>query len=138
MGGSFLIVAATLAMTASLATAAATANLQPTTQVGQDEWRTTPPSGSPANALASSGDDNQYVSTDIANSDEGYGGFGIVVPAGSIINGITVRTGAFSTDASGCQLSVRLSWNAGANWTSYQTQNLTGTESTLTFGSATN
>ena len=32
---------------------------------------------------------------------------------------------------------MRLSWNAGANWTSYQTQNLTGAESTLSFGSAT-
>src|SRR4249920_549368 len=103
LGGSFLIVAATLAMTASLVTAAATSNLQPTTQVGQDEWRTTPPSGSPANALAASGDDNQYVATDIANADEGYGGFGIVVPAGSIINGITVRAGALSTDSTGCQ-----------------------------------
>ena len=137
LGGSFLIVSASLAMTATLATAAATGNLQPTTQVGQDEWRTTPPSGSPANALAASGDDDQFVSTDIANADEGYGGFGISVPAGSIINGITVRAGALSTDNSGCQLSVRLSWNAGANWTGYQTKNLTQTETTLSFGSGT-
>ena len=106
----FLIVSAPLAMTASLADRRS--DEQPAGRrhrSGRMSGERPPPS-SPANALAASGDDNEYVSTDIANADEGYGGFGIVVPAGSIINGITVRTGAFSTDNSGCQLSVRLSW----------------------------
>lgn len=137
VGGSLLVVSATLAVTAGIATAAATANLMPTTQVGQNEWSSTAPSN-PANAFAASGNDGAYVTTAVANADEGYGGFGLSVPKGSIVSGITIRADAKSTDDSGCVLSVRLSGNGGSSWTGYLNANLTQTETVVSFGGAAN
>ena len=137
VGGSLLVVSATLAITAGIATAAATANLMPTTQVGQNEWSSTAPSN-PANAFAASGNDGAYVTTAVANADEGYGGFGLSVPKGSIVSGITVRADAKSTDDTGCVLSVRLSGDGGSSWTGYLNANLTQTETVVSFGGAAN
>ena len=67
----------------------------------------------------------------------GFGGAG-GVPSGSTIKGITVNADARSTDASGCSLGVRVSWNNGASWSSQSTLSLSNATSTRTFGGSTN
>ncbi len=138
LGGTTLILFASMGATASLVTAADTANKTPSTQVGSNGWSSVAPSA-PANVFGPmpAADDDAYVSKlNDTTADEGYGGFGVGVPAGSIVDGITVRAGALSTDGSGCTLGVRLSGDDGSSWTSRQTKALGASESTLTFGGA--
>ncbi len=68
-----------------------------------------------ANALNNT-DDGVYATATGDNVDERFRDFGFSVPAGSIIDGITVKANAFSSDSSGCQLSVRLSWDGGGSF----------------------
>src|SRR4030043_1665854 len=63
--------------------------------------------------------------------------FGFGIPAGSTINGIEAKVDTWSSDSSGCQLGVDLSWNGGNNWSNEKTQNLTGNEASYTLGSGT-
>ena len=91
-----------------------------------------------ANALNNT-DDGVYATATGDNVDERFRDFGFSVPAGSIIDGITVKANAFSSDSSGCQLSVRLSWNGGSNFSSRITDNLNGdAAAVLQFGSSSN
>ena len=66
-----------------------------------------------------------------------YYNFGLNIPSGTTINGIEVKADTWSSDNSGCQLGVDLSWNGGSNWSSEKTQNLTGNESSYTLGNGT-
>lgn len=88
----------------------------------------------PANALG--GNDGVFATASGDNADQGFRDFGLGVPAGSIIDGITVGVEASSTDASGCQLQVRLSGNDGSSWTGYRSAALGGSEAMLLFGGA--
>ena len=99
---------------------------------------TTAPDGWTGGANATdNSDDGVYATATGDNVDQGYRDFGFAVPAGSIIDGITVKANAFSSDSNGCQLSVRLSWNGGSNFSGYKTVSLTGDAAAiLTFGSA--
>ena len=58
---------------------------------------------------------------------QGYGTFGMTIPAGSSIAGVEVRLKARSTDTSGCSIGVQLSWDDGVTWTSQKTRSITGT-----------
>jgi hypothetical protein len=67
---------------------------------------------------------------------------GFTFPTGATITGIDVLADAWSTDATGCQLGVSLSWNGGATWTTTgtnptKTANLTGIKQTFTLGGST-
>ena len=128
VGGTTLLLSSLL-LTTSVATAVAadTSVRHAGSQTGQAEWTTG------ANALgAPDGASMTATGTDI---DQGFGGFGIDLPAGSVIDGITVNVTAASTDSSGCQLSVRLSGNGGSGWTARKTVNLNASLTARTFGS---
>jgi hypothetical protein len=124
VGGSFLIVSSLLLSVAVPAALAADTGAKAASA-------TTSPNGwtNPANAYAS---DNVYATARGDNIDQGYTGFGIDLPAGSIIDGIQVNAEAKSSDNSGCELQVAL--GSGGSLTSNDTASLTGTDSTLTFG----
>jgi fibro-slime domain-containing protein/LPXTG-motif cell wall-anchored protein len=66
-----------------------------------------------------------------------YYDFDISIFAGSTINGIEAAVDAWSSDPSGCQIGVDLSWDGGATWSNEKTQNLTGSEATGTLGNST-
>ncbi len=73
------------------------------------------------------------------DDEQGYDNFAISMPPGSIIDGIEVKVDAFASDATGCELEVRLSQtNNGNNVGNVITRDLTGAETTLTFGGPTN
>lgn len=84
----------------------------------------TDPTGwvSASGALADGG--TPYANDDDGD-EQGYRSFGIAVPSGATINGIGVELKARSTDPSGCQIGVFLSWNNGGNYTGRRTQALT-------------
>jgi uncharacterized repeat protein (TIGR01451 family) len=128
VGGTFLILSSLLlSVGVSAAIAADTGAKAPGATTAPNEW-----SGG-GNALADGGG----VATSSAdNDDQGYRDFGLNIPNGSIIDGITVRAEAASTDSSGCQLQFRASWNSGSSWTDYETMSLTGSASTLSAGGA--
>src|SRR5690606_15004607 len=63
----------------------------------------------------------------------GFASFGFSVPAGSIVDGITVRAEAMSTGAS-CRLSAALSGNAGSNPTSFKNATLPTSMGVVSFG----
>ena len=88
-----------------------------TTAVAPNGWTT------PNGAYASGGSTHANNAT---GASQGYGNFGITVPAGSVIRGIEVRVDARSTDSAGCAIGVSLSANGGTTWTSQKTQSLTG------------
>ncbi len=87
------------------------------------------------NALSGS-DDGLVASTTAEDAQQGYRNFGFALPAGSIVDGITVKVDAASTDASGCRLGVRLSGNGGDDVTSRKIGSLTDASTVLTFGAA--
>lgn len=89
----------------------------------------------PGNAFAS---DNVYATNVGEAEEQGYSGFNFSVPAGSTIQGIEVLVEAKSSDASGCQLEVELVWDGGTSGTTDIVQPLTGSDSILPFGGATN
>jgi hypothetical protein len=55
--------------------------------------------------------------TGTTNAMQAWGNFNLSVPSGATIRGVEVRVEARHADA-GCQVRVRLSWNAGSSWTS--------------------
>jgi uncharacterized repeat protein (TIGR01451 family)/fimbrial isopeptide formation D2 family protein len=130
--GSMLIVSGTLlgAITPSVAasTAGSTGYEAPTASVSPNEWT------APDNAFA---DDGVFATaTGVDNDDQGYDGFGFSIPTGSIIEGFEVQVEASSTDATGCQITVALSDDNGAGFSSNAAaQNLTDVSAVLTFGS---
>lgn len=82
--------------------------------------------------------DNVYASDDDEDDEQDWAGFGFAIPSGSIIDGIEVKVEAKSTDSTGCEMMVRLSWAGGANGTSTQTKDaeLKGQDTIHTFGGA--
>ena len=97
--------------------AGSTAFLAPDNATTPNDWT------SGANATDNS-DDEVFATATGDNVDQGYRDFGFSLPQGSIVDGITVNANAFSSDSSGCQLSARLSWNGGSNYSSRITANL--------------
>ncbi|HEY7522706.1 MAG TPA: pilus assembly protein TadG-related protein [Candidatus Limnocylindrales bacterium] len=71
--------------------------------------------------------DNAYA-TNATGASQGYGTFGLSIPAGNTVLGVEVRLDAKSSDATGCQVAVALSWNNGTSWTSEKFMNLTGSD----------
>ena len=127
IGGSLLILSSILlTIGASVAIAADTGAKAPGGTTAPNAW-TTPSKGI--------GSDDVYATARGDDLDQGYNAFGINLPSGSIVDGITVSAEAKSSDSSGCELQVRI--NGGAGFTGRKTQSLTGTDSVLTFGSAT-
>ncbi|MEW6224719.1 MAG: VWA domain-containing protein, partial [Chloroflexota bacterium] len=116
---------------APIALAADTAYLAPDSTVAPNGWT--------GGGNATDGtDDGVYATASGDNVDQGYRDFSFGLPHGSIIDGITVKANAFSSDASGCRLSARVSWNDGGSWSDRQTLNLNGdAAAVLSFGSAT-
>ncbi|MGZ9277055.1 MAG: VWA domain-containing protein [Candidatus Limnocylindrales bacterium] len=84
------------------------------------------------NPAAAKVDDGAFATAG-RDDEQGYRDFGFTIPAGSIIDGITVKAEAKASDSSGCRLVVGLSSGG-----SYQTKsaNLSGADQVLTFGSA--
>jgi hypothetical protein len=80
--------------------------------------------GSASGAFADGGSTH---ANDDDGEQQGYRNFGFTIPTGSTIDGIEVRVKASSTDSSGCQIGVELSWNNGAagSYTARKTQSLT-------------
>ena len=68
-----------------------------------------------ANALGAT-DDAAVATASGDNVDQGFADFGFAIPAGSIIDGITIRANAWSTDADGCRISARVSRDGGATF----------------------
>lgn len=127
IGGGALILSTTMtALVAGPVVAADTATLYAGASSAPDEW------SNPADAVGSTA--GTYMTADDDNDDQGFRDFGISLPAGSVIDGISVGVRASSSDDSGCDLQVRLSGNGGSSWTGYDTADLTNTEATLAFG----
>jgi Flp pilus assembly protein TadG len=102
---------------------------------------TTSPSGNWTNpARAYTYQNAQYATRNTnTNPYHAWSGFGVVIPGGStVINGIEVEVRALSTDPTGCELGVALTWSGanvtGANWTASKTQTLTGAAVTSVLG----
>ncbi|MCH8025941.1 MAG: dockerin type I repeat-containing protein [Chloroflexi bacterium] len=78
---------------------------------------------------------NDVDATAFANDEQGYGDFGLSVPAGSIITGIEVLAEAHSSDATGdCELSVELSGDAGVSFTAAKSAALSGSDVVYSLG----
>ena len=98
----------------------------------------TPPGGTASpngwtNASAAFTSNDSYATARGDNVDQGYDDFGIDLPAGSIIDGITVAAEAKASDGNGCQVSARLSH--GSDFTGRKTRDVGGSDAILTFGS---
>lgn len=78
--------------------------------------------------------DDAFTSNDVdatasANDAQGYGDFGLSVPASAAVTGIEVLAEAHSTDATGdCELDVELSSDGGASYSDVRTAVLTGSD----------
>lgn len=77
--------------------------------------------------------DNNYH-TGTAGKDQGYSFSLPALAANAVINGIEVSAEAKSTDNTGCQLGVALSWNGGTSYSNYQNANLGSSDATKAFG----
>ncbi len=129
VGGTVLIMSSLfLSVGAGVASAADTGPRAPGDTAAPNEWT------DPANVFS---DDGTVATASGDNVDQGYTTFGFAVPAGSIIDGITVRVEANSTDPAGCQIQVRLSDNGGSGFTDRQTAALTDVDQVFTLGGAT-
>ena len=125
-GGTVLILSSLfLSVGAAAVSAADTGAKAPGATAAPNGWT------DPSNAFAA---DGSVATASGDNVDQGYTTFGFGVPAGSIIDGITVRVTARSTDATGCQVQVRLS--DGSGFTGRKTANLTDADQVLTLGGA--
>ena len=128
LGGTTLILSSLLLSAAATTVIAAdTSAHYAGTQTGQSEWT------NGANALGAPNGSSMTSATN--DADQGFGGFAIDLPSGSIIDGVTVTVTAASTDTSGCQLSVRVSGDGGSSWTARKTVDLTSTLGARVFGS---
>lgn len=126
VGGTVLILSSLfLSVGAAAVSAANTGAKAPGDTAGGGEW------ADPSNAFAADG--SVAVATG-NNQDQGFTTFGFGVPAGSIIDGITVRVTARSTDTTGCQIQARLSDGSGS--TDRQGADLTDADQVLTLGGA--
>ena len=129
VGGTVLILSSLfLSVGAAVASAADTGAQAPTDAVTPNGWT------DPTNVFTN---DASVATASGDNVDQGYQDFGFGVPNGSIIDGITVRVTASSTDPEGCQIQVRLSDNNGSSFTSRQDANLTDASQELVLGGAT-
>jgi uncharacterized repeat protein (TIGR01451 family) len=126
VGGTVLILSSLfLSVGAAAVSAANTGAKAPSDTVAPNEW------ADPSNAFAAGGG----VATATGNNqDQGFTTFGFGIPAGSIIDGFTVRVTARSTDTTGCQIQARLS--DGSGFTSRQGAALTDVDQVLTLGGA--
>ena len=95
-----------LSVGAAVATAADTGAKAPGGTAAPNGWTDA------SKAIAS---DDVYATARGDNVDQGYDGFGIDLPNGSIVDGISVAVEAKSSDASGCQLQVALSSGGSAS-----------------------
>ena len=128
VGGTVLILSSLfLSVGAAAVSAADTGAKAPGGTVAPNGWTDA------SNAFA---DDGAVATASGDNIDQGFTTFGFGVPAGSIIDGITVRVEAASTDATGCQIQVRLSDNDGSGFTARQSAALTDVAQVLTLGGA--
>jgi uncharacterized repeat protein (TIGR01451 family) len=128
VGGTVLILSSLfLSVGAAAVSAADTGAKAPGGTVGPNDWTDA------SNAFA---DDGAVATASGDNVDQGFTTFGFGIPAGSIIDGITVRVEAASTDATGCQVQVRLSDNDGSSFTARQSAALTDAAQVFTLGGA--
>lgn len=90
----------------------------------------------PTRAYAS---DNSYATDATNGHQQGYGTFGLVVPAGSYPAGVEVNVEAKSSDNNGCQVGVELSSNGGTSFTNTGTlASLSNSDNTYTLGGTAN
>jgi uncharacterized repeat protein (TIGR01451 family) len=129
VGGTVLILSSLfLSVGAAIASAADSGAKAPTDTVAPNGWT------DPTNVFT---DDATVATASGDNVDQGYRAFGFGVPNGSIIDGITVRVTASSTDPAGCQIQVRLSDNNGSSFTARKDASLTDVSQELTLGGPT-
>ena len=124
-GTSLLLASIMLATVAGFARAADTGPKAPGATTSPNGWTNA------GQALAADGADATARGNNI---DQGYRDFGFTIPSGSIVDGITVKVKAKSTDSSGCQLTVRIS---GGGTFRTKTVSLTDAHQVFTLGSAT-
>ncbi|MEK7569897.1 MAG: SpaA isopeptide-forming pilin-related protein [Patescibacteria group bacterium] len=91
-------------------------------------------SGDSWNNASSAYANGGVAATDSSGERHRYYNFNFSIPNASSIDGISVKADAWSSDSSGCQLGVDLSWNSGSSWSNEKTQNLSGNEATYTLG----
>jgi uncharacterized repeat protein (TIGR01451 family) len=129
VGGTVLILSSLfLSVGAAVASAADSGAKAPGGTVAPNGWT------DPTNLFT---DDAAVATASGDNTDQGYTTFGLGVPAGSIVDGISVAVTARSTDPAGCQIQVRLSRNGGSSFSTRQTAELTDADQVLTLGGAT-
>lgn len=87
----------------------------------------------PQNAYSNGGG----AATETGGDRHRFYNFNFSFPAGATVTGIEVQADAWSSDPTGCQLGVDLSWNGGTNWSTEKVQNLSGAETTYTLGTPT-
>ncbi len=103
-------------------------------------------SGACANGGAYAEDVDSGTNTNTTCSNTGkdkhrYWGYdlGSEIASGATINGIEIRLDAWTTGTPSTRnICVELSWNGGTSWTSAQTVNLSGSETTFNLGGAAN
>ena len=126
VAGTFLILASVMLSTgAAVASAADTGARAPGASVA--------PNGAWADPDGALADGGTVATAPSNNAEQGFASFGFSVPAGSIVDGITVRAEAMSTGAS-CRLSAALSGNAGSNPTSFKNATLPTSMGVVSFG----
>jgi Flp pilus assembly protein TadG len=112
---------------------------RPATSTSTDQWSSTPASGmSRVNDLA--GSDNQYAAATATAKVLSLGNFGLTVPSGATVTGITLGIEGYGS-GSGCSVKVDLSPNNGTSWTTgtntgLKTRSLGATENSYTLGGA--
>ena len=114
---------------ATAVSAADTGWLSPTANVqngNNDDWT------NPSNAYTNGGG----AATESGSDQHRFYNYGFVIPPGATITGIETKVDSWSSDSTGCQIGVDLSWNSGSSWSSEKTQSLTGSETTYTLGSS--
>ena len=80
-----------------------------------------------SDAIGALVDNGSPFANDDDGQSQGYINFSFpTIPSGSTIDGIEVRVKARSTDTTGCQIGVDLSWDNGTSYTSHKTQSLDG------------
>ena len=127
----FVLTLSAFQLTLPVVTLAADTSLQsPTTAGNPNTWT------NPGNAFAS---DDTYATNSTEEQEQGYASFNFPsIPSGSVINGIEVKIEAKSSDANGCRLETRLSWNNDLSNTAVKFASITGNDSVVTLGGSVN
>jgi uncharacterized repeat protein (TIGR01451 family) len=130
VAGTFLILSTLMfSAGAAVAIAADTGAKLPGATHSPNEWTNA------ANALSDT-DSSAVATAQGDDDDQGFSSFGFGVPAGSIVDGITVQVRALTSD-NDCRLQAWLSGANGSNPTSTKTDSsIDGSFDTLTFGAA--